>query len=163
MAQKTNKIYTYDSFDRLIKKEGTYGTICYSYDNMGNRLTKTENGVTTSYTYDLCNKLLTETTNGKAIVYSYDAMGNLIKKTSAEGTTHYVYNAFNQLEKVTNPYGICQENTYDAFGIRASLAENGSTTEYMTYNGMVLSGYNSARERTEHYSYGDKILAQGIN
>lgn len=155
--------YTYDSSDRLIKEEGTYGVICYTYDNMGNRLTKTQNGVTTSYTYDLCNKLLTETTDGKITVYRYDAMGNLLKKTGPEGTTYYTYNAFHQLEKIINPYGICQENTYDAFGIRASLAENGKTTEYMTYNGMVLSGYNSAGERTEHYSYGDKILAQGIN
>ena len=152
--------YIYDESDRLLKEEGTYGTICYTYDSMGNRLTKTENGVTTYYTYDLCNKLLSETVNGAVTSYVYDAMGNLVKKTGTEGTTSYIYNAFNQLEKVTNPYGICQENSYDAFGIRSALMENGVTTEYMTYNGMVLAGYNKSGERTEHYSYGNKILTR---
>ncbi len=152
--------YIYDMSDRLVKEEGTYGTIGYTYDSMGNRLTKTENGVTTFYTYDLCNKLLSETVNGVVTSYVYDAMGNLVEKTDTEGTTSYTYNAFNQLEKVTNPYGICQENSYDAFGIRSALMENGVTTEYMTYNGMVLSGYNFNGERTEHYSYGNKILTR---
>ena len=151
--------YSYDASDRLVKEEGTYGIITYTYDIMGNRLTKMENGVTTSYTYNLCNKLLSETVQGTVTSYSYDAMGNLVKKTGAEGTTYYTYNAFNQLEKVTNPYGICQENANDAFGIRSILVENGTVTEYMTFNGMVLAGYNKEGERTEHYSCGNRILA----
>ena len=151
--------FSYDEFDRLVQEQGIYGTISYTYDVMGNRLTRTENGVTTYYTYDLCNKLISERTEGAVTYYVYDAMGNLIKKNAPNGTTAYSYNAFNQLEQVITPLGICQENGYDAMGIRSVLIENGTTTQYMTYNGMVLAAYNMAGERTEHYSYGKKILA----
>lgn len=82
-----------------------------------------------------------------------------VKKIAPEGETGYFYNAFNQLEVVTTPTGACQESFYDAFGIRSSLKENGVTTQYMTYNGIVLAAYNTNGERTEHYTYGNKILA----
>ena len=150
--------FCYDEYDRLIKEQGVYGTIMYTYDVMGNRLTKTENGVTTYYTYDLCNKLMSEKTGETETNYIYDSMGNLVKKIAPEGETDYSYNAFNLLELVTTPTGASQTSFYDAFGIRSSLMENGVTTQYMTYNGVVLSGYNSKGERTEHYTYGNKIL-----
>lgn len=151
--------FCYDESDRLIKEQGIYGTILYTYDVMGNRLTKTENGVTTYYAYDLCNKLVSEKTGDKETHYIYDSMGSLIKKIAPEGETGYSYNAFNQLEVVTTPTGACQESVYDAFGIRSALMENGVTTRYMTYNGVVLAAYNTKGERTEHYTYGNKILA----
>ena len=152
-------IFCYDEHDRLIKEQGVYGTITYTYDVMGNRLSKTENGVTTYYTYDLCNKLVSEKTGVAEINYIYDGMGNLVKKIAPEGETGYSYNAFNQLELVTTPIGACQKSFYDAFGIRSALVENGVATQFMTYNGVVLSGYNSKGERTEHYTYGNKIIA----
>lgn len=151
--------YIYDESDCLLMEQGNYGTISYTYDVMGNRLTKTENGVTTYYTYDLCNKLLSETQNDSVTTYVYDAMGNLVEKSDAKGTTYYTYDAWNQLKTVITPYGTCQENAYDAFGIRSILTENRAVTEYMTYNGIVLAGYNKFGERTEHYTYGNKILA----
>lgn len=82
-----------------------------------------------------------------------------VKKIAPEGETSYFYNAFSQLELVTTPTGARQESFYDAFGIRSSLKENGVTTQYMTYNGIVLAAYNTNGERTEHYTYGNKILA----
>lgn len=151
--------FCYDEYDRLIREQGIYGTILYTYDVMGNRLSKTENGVTTYYSYDLCNKLVSEKTGEAETIYIYDGMGNLAKKIAPEGETGYFYNAFNQLELVTTPTGVRQESFYDAFGIRFSLMENGVTTQYMTYNGIVLAAYNASGERTEHYSYGNKILA----
>ena len=39
------------------------------------------------------------------------------------------------------------------------IAENGVTTEFMTFNGLVLSGYNKDGEQTEHYYYGNSLLA----
>ena len=152
--------FCYDGQDRLIKEQGIYGTIAYTYDVMGNRLTKTENGVTTYYSYDLCNKLVSERTGEKETDYIYDRMGNLVKKIAPEGETCYSYNAFNRLEVVTTPAGARQESFYDALGIRSSLIENGVATQYMTYNGVILSGYNSKGKRTEHYTYGKKILSR---
>ena len=152
-------VFCYDEHDRLVKEQGIYGTIMYTYDVMGNRLSKTENGATTYYTYDLCNKLVSEKTGEAETIYMYDGMGNLVKKIAPEGETGYFYNAFSQLELVTTPTGARQESFYDAFGIRSSLVENGVTTQYMTYNGIVLAAYNANGERTEHYTYGNKILA----
>ena len=152
--------YTYDTLDRVVKEQGSYGTISYTYDGMGNRLTKTENGVTTSYMYDLCNKLLSETTEGVETTYAYDVLGNVTAKTDSMGTTAYTYNALNQLIKVVNPNGTWQGNTYDVSGIRSMITENGITTEYMNYNGMVLAGYERSGERTEYYLYGNNILAE---
>lgn len=154
--------YNYDEQDRLIKEQGTYGTISYTYDVMGNRLTKTENGVTTSYVYDLHNRLLSETENGETTTYTYDILGNLTEKTDKEGITVYKYNALNQLVSITNPAGTCQENAYDAFGIRSAIKENGIVTDYMSYNGMVLAGYSESGQRTEQYCYGKDILAECV-
>ena len=151
--------YTYDALDRLVKEQGSYGTISYTYDSMGNRLTKTQNGVTTSYVYDLCNKLLSETTAGVETTYSYDTLGNLTEKVNSEGTTTYIYDALNQLTEVVNPDGTWQNNTYGASGIRSMIAENGVTTEFMTFNGLVLSSYNKNGEQTEHYYYSNSLLA----
>ena len=38
------------------------------------------------------------------------------------------------------------------------LSENGITTEYVTYNGLALTGYNTSGEQTEHYCYGTSLL-----
>ena len=152
--------YTYDEFDRLLVEQGNYGTINYTYDSMGNRLTKTENGVTTFYTYDLCNKLISEIMEETEVSYVYDAMGNLVEKSGKEGVTFYTYNLWNLPEMIINPQGECQENYYDAFGIRSVLIEDGEVIEYMTYNGIILAGYNVLGERVEHYVYGNKILSR---
>ena len=108
---------------------------------------------------NLCNKLLSETTSDVTTTYAYDALGNLTEKTDNAGTTTYAYDALNQLTEVVNLDGTWQSNTYDASGIRAMIAENGVTTEFMTYNGLVLSGYNKNGEQTEHYYYGNSLLA----
>ncbi|MBO5352645.1 MAG: hypothetical protein J6A77_05040, partial [Lachnospiraceae bacterium] len=151
--------YTYDELDRLLSETKNGKTTSYTYDSMGNRLTKTADGVTTSYVYDLCNKLLSETTGETVTEYAYDALGNLTAKTEAGGTTTYAYDALNQLSEVVNPDGTWQKNTYDASGIRSMVTENGITTEFMTFNGLVVSGYSKSGEQTEHYYYGNSLVA----
>ncbi|MBP3569142.1 MAG: RHS repeat protein [Lachnospiraceae bacterium] len=151
--------YTYDALDRLLSETNKGVTTTYTYDSMGNRLTKISGDVTTAYTYDLCNKLLSETTGEEETTYSYDALGNLTEKVSSAGATTYAYDALNQLIKVTNPDGTWQSNTYDASGIRFMITENGITTEFINFNGLVLSGYDKTGEQTEHYYYGSSLLA----
>ena len=107
--------------------------------------------------------MLSETENGITTEYIYDALGNLTKKTDNTGTTTYVYDALNRLTEVVNSNGTWQRNTYDASGIRATLCENGITTEYMTLNGMVLAGYDKGGERREHYFYGSSILGEELS
>ena len=151
--------YTYDALDRLLSETNKGVTTTYTYDSMGNRLTKISGDVTTAYTYDLCNKLLSETTGEEETTYSYDALGNLTEKVSSAGATTYAYDALNQLIKVTNPDGTWQSNTYDASGIRFMITENGITTEFINFNGLVLSGYDKTGEQTEHYYYGNSLIA----
>ena len=151
--------YTYDALDRLLNETKNGTTTSYTYDSMGNRLTKKQGGVTTTYAYDLCNKLLSETTGSEVTEYAYDALGNLTAKTDSTGVTTHSYDAMNQLTETVNPDGTWQRNTYDASGIRSMIAENGVTTEFMTFNGLVLGGYNRDGEQTEHYYYGNSLLA----
>ena len=155
--------YTYDALDRLLNETKNGTTTSYTYDSMGNRLTKTKGGVTTSYVYDLCNKLLSETTNGVETTYVYDALGNLTAKSDSTGVTTHSYDAMNQLTETVNPDGTWQRNTYDAFGIRSMIAENGVTTEFMTFNGLVLSRYDKDGEQTENYYYGNSLLAMELS
>jgi len=145
--------------DRLLNETKNGTTTSYTYDSMGNRLTKKQGGVATTYAYDLCNKLLSETTGSEVTEYAYDALGNLTAKTDSTGVTTYAYDALNQLAEIITPDGTWQRNTYDASGIRSMIAENGVTTEFMTFNGLVLSGYNKDGVQTEHYYYGNSLLA----
>lgn len=93
-----------------------------------------------------------KTTSG---VYEYQHL-YLVDLSGA--VTEYVYNSKGLLVEETNPLGEVTVYAYDALGIRTALNENGIVTEYMTYNGVLLSGYNSEGERIEHYTYGNKIL-----
>ena len=163
----TNAQYTYDALDRLLSASVDGSTTTYTYDVMGNRLTKNTDGVETAYTYDLCNKLLEEvtekltdeTTLFVTTSYSYDAVGNLTEKVTPDGTVTYTYDALNQLSNVTNLDGTWQTSTYDASGIRSMISENGITTEYVNFNGLVLGGYDKDHTQTEHYYYGTGLLA----
>ena len=162
--------YTYDALDRLLSETVDGSITTYTYDVMGNRLTKNADGVETEYTYDLCNKLLgevtekltDETTLFVTSSYSYDAVGNLTEKVTPDGTVTYTYDALNQLTNVTNPDGTWQTSIYDASGIRSMISENGITTEYVSFNGLVLGGYDKDHTQTEHYYYGTGLLATDI-
>ncbi|MGN0505126.1 MAG: RHS repeat-associated core domain-containing protein, partial [Lachnospiraceae bacterium] len=159
--------YTYDALDRLTAEKSAGRSTGYAYDVMGNRVEKTETDgtgssavtVITSYTYDLCNRLLSEERGGIVTAYTYDMAGNLTEKTEGNGTIRYAYDALNRLINVTNSDGGWQENSYDASGIRSMLTENGRTTEYVTCGGLMLAGYDRNGERTEHYFYGNGLLA----
>ena len=39
------------------------------------------------------------------------------------------------------------------------LSENGISTEYVSYNGLALTGYDTSGEQAEHYYYGTSLLA----
>lgn len=115
----------YDAIGQLIRTEGPDGIVEYTYDNAGNRLSKTVNGERTEYTYDKMNRLLTA--NG--VSYSYDKNGRLVKKQGDGEPTRYTWNAQNQLARVAQGNQIT-EYTYDLFGNRASMTQNGQTTYF---------------------------------
>lgn len=115
----------YDAIGQLIRTEGPDGIIEYTYDNVGNRLSKTVNGERIDYTYDKMNRLLTA--NG--VSYSYDRNGRLTQKQGNGETTRYTWNAKDQLVRVAQGDQVT-EYTYDLFGNRASMTQNGQTTYF---------------------------------
>jgi len=74
------------------------------------------------------------TMDGKTRNFTYDANGNLL----SDGKYTYSWTKGSLLEKVTGD-GLEAVYTYDASGIRTSKKVNGTTTEYLTAGGSVLS------------------------
>ena len=74
------------------------------------------------------------TMDGKTRNFTYDANGNLL----SDGKYTYSWTKGSLLEKVTGD-SLEAVYTYDASGIRTSKKVNGTTTEYLTAGGSVLS------------------------
>ena len=74
------------------------------------------------------------TMDGKTRNFTYDANGNLL----SDGKYTYSWTKGSLLEKVTGD-GLEAVYTYDASGIRTSKKVNGTTKEYLTAGGSVLS------------------------
>ena len=79
-------------------------------------------------------QLASVTMDGKTRNFTYDANGNLL----SDGKYTYSWTKGSLLEKVTGD-GLEAVYTYDASGIRTSKKVNGTTTEYLTAGGSVLS------------------------
>ena len=86
------------------------------------------------------------TMDGKTRNFTYDANGNLL----SDGKYTYSWTKGSLLEKVTGD-GLEAVYTYDASGIRTSKKVNGTTTEYLTAGGSVLSEKKNGV--WQHYLY----------
>ena len=91
-------------------------------------------------------QLASVTMDGKTRNFTYDANGNLLN----DGKYTYSWTKGSLLEKVTGD-GLEAVYTYDASGIRTSKKVNGTTTEYLTAGGSVLSEKKNGV--WQHYLY----------
>ena len=91
-------------------------------------------------------QLASVTMEGKTRNFTYDANGNLL----SDGKYTYSWTKGSLLEKVTGD-GLEAVYTYDASGIRTSKKVNGTTTEYLTAGGSVLSEKKNGV--WQHYLY----------
>ena len=91
-------------------------------------------------------QLASVTMDGKTRNFTYDANGNLL----SDGKYTYSWTKGSLLEKVTGD-GLEAVYTYDASGIRTSKKVNGTTTEYLTAGGSVLSEKKNGV--WQHYLY----------
>ena len=91
-------------------------------------------------------QLASVTMDGKTRNFTYDANGNLLNG----GKYTYSWTKGSLLEKVTGD-GLEAVYTYDASGIRTSKKVNGTTTEYLTAGGSVLSEKKNGV--WQHYLY----------
>ena len=132
--------YTYDRFERLIKKTGTKGNTEYTYDAKGNIKTVVDsvNNTTESYTYDLADRLVKkENTDGFSSEYTYDSNSNVSKTKytleTEEKETTYNYDRDNRINSIVTENDITVTN-YDKLSrvLNTELKRNGQTykTEY---------------------------------
>ncbi|MDD6143867.1 MAG: hypothetical protein PUD16_10295 [bacterium] len=120
--------YGYDNIGQLTRIFAPDGTeTLYVYDAAGNRVSKRVNGVTTQYTVNALNQY----TQVGDTAYSYDKNGNLIREEGPSGVKEYKWNQLNQLVEVNDGQTVTQY-TYDLFGNRSSMTQNGQTTTYHT-------------------------------
>lgn len=140
--------YTYDELGNISSVKENSGTWSYGYDKSG-QLTRATSptGETTVYTYDLSGNRTSVVTKDGVVNYNsnemnqytsygsttrkYDVNGNLISQTDETGTTTYEYDYMDRLSKVTMPDGKIISYTYDVFGNRSSINEDGVLTEFI--------------------------------
>ena len=161
-SSQSGKIYAYDAQGQLIREYDPDQKVWlgYKYDAGGN-LTEVrsypaaENGdpegegtVIMSFAYGSAwkDQLTAMTVDGTIRNFTYDANGNLLN----DGKYTYSWTKGSLLEKVTGD-GLEAVYTYDASGIRTSKKVNGTTTEYLTAGGSVLSEKKNGV--WQHYLY----------
>ena len=133
--------------------------LLYEYDAVGNRIRTVINGVETDYTANSLNQY----TQVGDTLYEYDDDGNLIRETTGGQGTEYVYDVDNRLVMVSKPDGSVYEYTYDAFGNRVAVSENGVVTEYVIDPvglGNVVGEYDASGARQAGYTHGLGLVNQ---
>ena len=124
--------YEFDKYGRNTKIKTDDVEASMSYDAFGRIEERRSTDLFTSYAYDALGRLseLTHKKNNEIIhseILSYDAEDNII----ADGHSSYEYDELNRLIKTTETGGKTREYSYDAYGNRASLTENGNTVTYL--------------------------------
>jgi RHS repeat-associated protein len=105
-----------------------------SYDGFGRKTERRCGSQITSYAYDKLGRLseLTHRKNNELIhseILSCDAEDNIL----SDGSNTFEYDGLNRLTSVKDGSRAIREYTYDAYGNRTSLTENGNTVTYL-YN-----------------------------
>ena len=154
--------YTYDAQGQLIREYDPDKKLYHGYQyDAGGNLTEVRSypagaeggpdGTGTvlkrfAYGSTWKDQLASVTMDGKTRNFTYDANGNLL----SDGKYTYSWTKGSLLEKVTGD-GLEAVYTYDASGIRTSKKVNGTTTEYLTAGGSVLSEKKNGV--WQHYLY----------
>lgn len=168
--------YSYDEFGNMISVNENEGTWSYRYDK-GGQLTHviSPNNETTVYTYDLSGNRTSVVTKDGVVNYNsnelnqytsygsatrkYDENGNLISQTDEDGTTTYEYDYMDRLVRTVLPGGKIVTYTYDVFGNRSSVNNDGELTEFI--NTPMGYGYPLASVRNNSLE-SDYIQGNGL-
>ena len=124
--------YEFDKYGRNTKIKSDDVESSMTYDAYGRIQERRSEDVLTSYAYDSLGRLseLIHRQNDE-IIYSeqlsYDAEDNVL----SDGKNHFEYDELGRLIKTTEENGSSHEYSYDAYGNRASLTENGNTVTYL--------------------------------
>nr|HPQ39398.1 RHS repeat-associated core domain-containing protein [bacterium] len=183
--------YTYDDFDRLLRKnypdmsfiEYTYDdsgyltgvttrtgdTVTLGYNDMAQLTSKTyPDASQITYEYDLLGQMTAVENAWGAIEYQYDNLNRLITTTlPGPRVFSYQYDLNNNLTRITYPDGYYVTYEYDALNRLERLYENGATL-------LVTYGYDSLSRRisatfasgvTENYTWdgSDRVLTMSYS
>ena len=124
--------YEFDKYGRNTKIKTDDVEASMSYDAFGRIEERRSDDLLTLYAYDALGRLseLTHKRNNEIIhseILSYDAEDNVL----SDGKRHFEYDKLGRLTKTTEKGGSIREYSYDAYGNRASLTENGNTVTYL--------------------------------
>ncbi|PJZ65430.1 hypothetical protein CH371_13645 [Leptospira wolffii] len=127
LNSQRNRTFTYDSWNRLTKAVGNFGTIQYAYSDDGNMIQK--GGYTLSYAdpghVNAVTKVYSPTTG--TLQYNYDDNGNMVYRN---GDALY-YDSYSRMSQVSLSDGGKVFYSYDGSGNRIrSFNETTNTTFY---------------------------------
>ena len=168
--------FRHDEYGRLIQVDTSAGVINYIYDNSGQIKKKRFPGnVWVDYTYDRAGRVseFTSTDATGAVdnfMYEYDAVGNKVRickrrkgMSALSGDYHYSYDSLNRLIEVEKDGKLLRSYSYDGYGNRTYMSEEGEEFFY-TYNvlNQLLTVEGSESKR---YSYDKKgnLISQGVD
>lgn len=145
-SDENNIIYEYDLAGRIIEvnyfRNNENWFEKFSYDNNGNRIMETNPLEEVYYEYDAENRMVKK----GDINYLYDKNNNLIEKKSSSVSEKYFYNSLNfltnyiLLNEKNNTYdSVCF--SYDGFGRRTIVQENGKNSMRTIYNGLTMEPF----------------------
>ena len=124
--------YEYDALNRNTKIKTDDVEASMTYDALGRLRERVSNSLLTSYAYDNLGRLseLTHRQN-EEIIYSehlsFDADDNIL----SDGHSSYEYDELGRLTKAAETGGNTREYSYDVYGNRVSLKENGTVVTYL--------------------------------
>lgn len=122
-----SQTYAYDTYDRITKAVGSYGTENYIYADDGNLIKKGDY----TFTYGDSNHVNAVTKaysqNSGSLIYSYDASGNMITRNGDA----LIYDTFGKMSEVDFADGGEIEYTYNYSGNRVRAFNQ--TTNTFTY------------------------------
>ena len=147
LANNTGVCYTYDAYDRVVRKSGIRNDgsavteYMYAYDQDANLASVTDlvNQETQTYFYSVSDRLARmERSSGEAIQYAYDTDDRLtsiqITDGQATSTVSYEYDGDMNETKTTTMGGKMRTSVYDALGRLASHSLDTSTPFQSTYS-----------------------------
>ncbi len=169
--------YAYDQASRVVGYTGPEGGRAYAYDNDGELTSVTNTGTSTvleSFAYDATGNRTSadgvsygspgpgnELTSDGVYSYTYDNEGNMLTKSKSGQLWQYSYDEKNQLIEAKELTGVGgsvlydAKYTYDVFGRRIDIVENGTTTLETLYDGdNAYMDFNGSGTLTMRYLNG---------
>jgi RHS repeat-associated protein len=145
-----NRVYEYDSLNRLTHVEMPWKDIDYTYDDVGNRLTEVIDDDSYTYNYVPGTNIIDTVTDTDTIIYTHDVNGNI----TGIGDMVLTYNQNNRLVMVEEDSVVLGEYTYNGLGQRIiKEVDEGSTIFHYDFDGNIIAESDASGNFSKEYLY----------